>query len=296
VKIGFIGVGYMGRHMARNILNGGHDLTIFDISKDAAEELLSLGATWATSPGQAAEASDVVFTSLPRPQDVEEVVAGEGGILSGARSGTAYFDLSTTDPATIERIANQAEAKGVRILDAPVSGGTAGADNATLCVMVGGDRDAYDEFKAVLDLIGDKVMYCGDLGAGAVCKIVNNLIGLSTGVLLSEAFTLGIKAGVDAETLFTAVAGSSGATQAMQGFPNGIFKRNFDPGFQLDLAAKDVGLATQLGRELRVPMEMSNIAQQRYITAQNEGWGRLSAGAVARIQEERSGVEIAPPD
>jgi 3-hydroxyisobutyrate dehydrogenase-like beta-hydroxyacid dehydrogenase len=162
--------------------------------------------------------------------------------------------------------------------------------------MVGGDRDTYDEFKTVLDLIGDKVMYCGDRGAGAVCKIVNNLIGLATGVLLSEAFTLGIKAGVDAETLFTAVAGSSGNTQAMQGLPNGIFKRNFDPGFQLDLAAKDVGLATQLGRELRVPMEMSNTAQQRYITAQNEGWGRLAAGAVARIQEQRAGVEIAPPE
>ncbi len=286
----------MGRHMARNILKGGHEMTVFDISKEAAEELLSLGATWANSPGQAAEASDVVFTSLPRPQDVEEVFAGEGGILSGAHSGTAYFDLSTTDPTTMERLATQAESRGVRVLDAPVSGGTGGAEDATLCVMVGGDRDTYDEFKTVLDLIGDKVMYCGDRGAGAVCKIVNNLIGLATGVLLSEAFTLGIKAGVDAETLFTAVTGSSGNTQAMQGLPNGIFKRNFDPGFQLDLAAKDVGLATQLGRELRVPMEMSNTAQQRYITAQNEGWGRLAAGAVARIQEQRAGVEIAPPE
>lgn len=293
VDIGFIGVGFMGRHMARNILKGGHNMTVFDIDREAAEELLSLGARWAASPRAVAETSEVVFTSLPRPQDVEEVASGEGGLMGGMRSGTAYFDLSTTDPATINRIAEIGAARGVQVLDAPVSGGTGGAEAATLCVMVGGDRETYDRFKPVLDLIGDKAMYCGGIGSGAVCKIVNNLIGLSVGVLLSEAFTMGIKAGVDAQTLFQAVSGSSGNTQSMSGYPNGIFKRNFDPGFQVDLAAKDVGLATQLARELRVPMEMSNIAQQRYIDAQNKGWGRLAAGAVARVQEERAGVEIA---
>ena len=158
--------------------------------------------------------------------------------------------------------------------------------------MVGGDEDAYNRCKPVLDRIGDKVMRCGDLGSGAVCKIVNNLIGLSVGVLLSEAFSLGVKAGVDAQTLYDAVKGSSGNTQSMQGFPSGLFVRNFDPGFQLDLAAKDVGLATDMGRRLRVPMEMSNVAQQRYIAGQNKGWGREAAGAVAKVQEERAGVEI----
>ena len=294
MRIGFVGVGYMGRHMARNLLKGGHDLTVFDLNRTAAEELLSLGATWASSPGEVARASEVVFASLPRPQDVEEVATGEGGILSGASRGMAFFDLSTTDPATIERIAAAGGSQGVHVLDAPVSGGTVGAEKATLCVMVGGDRSVYDQYKPALDLIGDNVMYCGDLGSGAVCKIVNNLIGLSVGVLLSEAFTMGIRAGVDAQTLFDAVSKSSGKTLAMQGFPNGLFKRNFEPGFQVDLAAKDVGLATQLGRDLRVPMEMANIAQQRYIDAQNKGWGRLASGAVARVQEERAGVEIKP--
>ena len=225
---------------------------------------------------------------------VEEVASGEGGVLSGAGRGSALFDLSTTDPSTIQRIATRAEASGIHVLDAPVSGGTAGAEAATLCVMVGGDRETYDRFKPVLDLIGDKVMYCGGLGSGAVCKIVNNLVGLSVGVLLSEAFSMGVKWGVDAQTLYEAVSGSSGNTNSMHGFPSGIFKRNFEPGFALDLAAKDVGLATQLGRELRVPMEMSNIAQQRYIDGQNRGFGRMAAGAVAMVQEERAGVEIAP--
>lgn len=294
MKVGFVGVGFMGRHMARNVLNGGHEVKVYDLSREAADEVLSLGATWANSPREAAEDSEVIFTSLPTPQVVEEVASGEGGVLSGAARGSALFDLSTTDPTTIQRIAARAEASGIQMLDAPVSGGTAGAEAATLCVMVGGDRDAYDRFKPVLDLIGDKVMYCGGLGSGAVCKIVNNLVGLSVGVLLSEAFSMGVKWGVDAQTLYEAVSGSSGNTNSMHGFPNGIFKRNFEPGFALDLAAKDVGLATQLGRELRVPMEMSNIAQQRYIDGQNRGFGRLAAGAVARVQEERAGVEIVP--
>ena len=294
MKVGFVGVGFMGRHMARNVLNGGHEMKVYDLNREAADELLSLGATWSSSPREAAEGSEVIFTSLPTPQVVEDVASGEGGVLSGAGRGSALFDLSTTDPSTIQRIAARAEAGGIEVLDAPVSGGTGGAEAATLCVMVGGDRDTYDRFKPVLDLIGDKVMYCGGLGSGAVCKIVNNLVGLSVGVLLSEAFSMGVKWGVDAQTLYEAVSGSSGNTNSMHGFPNGIFQRNFEPGFALDLAAKDVGLATQLGREMRVPMEMSNIAQQRYIDGQNRGFGRMAAGAVAIVQEERAGVEIAP--
>ncbi len=294
MNIGFVGVGFMGRHMARNILNGGHAMKVYDANPEAADELISLGATWAGSPREAAEGSDLIFTSLPTPQIVEEVASGEGGVLSGARRGAAYFDLSTTDPATIQRIAARGESRGVHVLDAPVSGGTTGAEAGTLCVMVGGDRAIYDLHKPALDLIGDKVMYCGGLGSGAVSKIVNNLIGLSVGVLLSEAFTLGVKWGVDAQTLYEAVSQSSGDTASMHGYPEGIFQRKFEPGFQLDLAAKDVGLATQLGREIRVPMEMSNIAQQRYIDAQNRGLGKLAAGAVAKVQEDRAGVKIMP--
>ena len=158
--------------------------------------------------------------------------------------------------------------------------------------MVGGDVEVYERFKPVLDLIGDKAMYCGPLGAGAICKIVNNLVALSVAVVLSEAFTPGVKAGVGPQTLYEAVSRSSGNTERMQSFPNGLFKGNFDPGFQVDLAAKDLGLATQMGRDMGIPMELSNLVQQRYIEAQGRGWGKQEASAVIRLQEERAGVEV----
>ena len=292
MKVGFIGVGFMGKHMARHIIEGGHELTIYDISETAAKDLVDLGAKWANSPSIVATNSEVIFTSLPTPQDVEQVVIGEGGLLDGAIEGTTFFDLSTTDPETITRISESTSQKGVTLLDAPVSGGTTGAEEGTLCVMVGGDKSKYDKYKSVLDLIVSQVVYCGNLGAGAVCKIVNNLIGMTLGVVLSEAFSLGVKAGVDPMTLYNAVSMSSGETRQMHTFPTGLFEGNFEPGFKLDLGSKDVGLATNLGRSLRVPMEVSNLVHQKYVEAQNKGWGGQSTTAIAKLQEERAGVEI----
>ena len=296
MNIGFIGVGLMGRHMARNILKGDYELTIYDINKHAASELLELGASWASSPAEVAAVSEVVFTSLPRPQDVEEVVLGEGGILAGANSGTTYFDLSTTDPDTITRISKACANHGVTVLDAPVSGGTIGAEKATLCIMVGGDKDKFDKYKVVLDLVGSQAIHCGNIGSGAVCKIINNLISMTLGVVLPEAFSLGVKAGVDPMTIYKAVSMSSGETRTMHSFPDGLFTGNFQPGFKLDLAAKDVGLATEMGRSLSVPMRVSNLIQQEYVNAQNQGLGSDATHAIAVLQEERSGVEIRRTD
>ena len=296
MKVGFIGVGFMGQHMAKHILDEGHDLTIYDISETAAKNLVKAGAKSVSSPSEVAAISEVIFTSLPTPQDVEQVVLGEGGILAGALEGTTLFDLSTTDPETITRISNSAAQRGISVLDAPVSGGTIGAEQGTLCVMVGGNKNNYDRYKSVLDLIGNQVVYCGNLGAGAVCKIVNNLIGMTLGVVLSEAFSLGVKAGVDPMTLYNAVSMSSGETRQMHTFPTGLFEGDFSPGFKLDLGSKDVGLATNLGRSLRVPMDVSNLIHQKYVEAQNRGWGEQSTTAIAKLQEERAGVEIRKVD
>ncbi len=292
MNIGFIGIGRMGGFMARNLVKGGHTLTVFDTHKEAAEELLSQGASWAESPRAVAAASQAVFTALPRPQDVEVVALGDCGILDGAAPGLAYFDLSTTDPDTIHRIAAAAKPKGIHVLDTPVSGGVSGAEQATLCIMVGGDPSVYTSYKPLLELIGEKVIYCGEQGMGAVCKIVNNLINLGNYVLVSEALTLGLKAGAQTEILFEAISHSSGNTECMQEFPASLFQGNFEPGFQLDLGAKDVGLATKMGRQLCLPMELANIIEQRFTEARNRGWGQLASVSVTRLQEEQAGVKI----
>ena len=224
MNIGFIGIGRMGRFMARNLAKGGHNLTVFDTQKGTAEELLSQGASWADSPSAVAAASQVVFTALPRPQDVEAVALGDSGILNGAARGLAYFDLSTTDPDTIHRIAAAAKPKGVHVLDAPVSGGVSGAEQATLCIMVGGDQSVYDHHNALLELIGEKVIYCGEQGMGAVCKIVNNLINLGNYVLVSEALTLGLKAGAQTEVMLKQSLTVPGIPSVCRNFRGVCFK------------------------------------------------------------------------
>ena len=292
MKIGFIGIGRMGRFMARHLADGGHNLSVFDLNKESASEVLSRGASWMESPRAVAALSEIIFTSLPMPKDVELVATGPDGVLSGATPGSIICDVSTTDPDTIRHIAAAAQLKGVHVLDSPVSGGAIGAERATLCMMVGGDESVFARAKPVLELLGKTVVHCGALGSGAVCKIVNNLINLGSYFLVAEAFILGIKAGVSTQTLFDVISNSSGNTQSMQEFPGGLFDGNFDHGFQLDLAAKDVRLATELGRRMGVPMDSAARIEQQYTEAQKRSWGQMSAISVVRLQEERTTVEI----
>ena len=291
-RIGFIGIGNMGRIMTRHLLDGGCELSVFDIDRESASGILSRGASWAGSPREVAAASEIVFTSLPMPRDVEAVATGAGGILEGAAPGTILCDVGTTDPDTIRRIAAAAEPAGVQVLDAPVSGGTIGARSASLCIMVGGEETAFARVRPVLELLGKTILHCGPLGSGAVCKIANNLVNLGSYFLVAEAFALGIRAGVQTQTLFDAISNSSGNTQSMQEFPGGLFAGNFGEGFALDLAAKDIGLATQLGRRLGVPMDSAARIEQQYAEALGRGWGRSSAVSVVRLLEERANVEI----
>lgn len=298
MKIGFIGLGNMGRHMARHVLEGGHDLTVFDLSREAGRPLEEAGATWANSPAETARGADIVFTSLPVPANVLEVATGEGGVLSAISPGAVLVDLSTIDPDTAVTLDAATRAAGAHALDSPVSGGTVGADRGDLCLMVGGDQEIFERVAPVLNLIGDadKLVYCGGIGTGSICKLANNLLGLSTSVMISEAFGMAMKAGVDARTLYNVISASSGDSAALRGWSTSILKGNFEPGFMVDLAAKDVGLATQLGRSLGLPMEAANLAQQRFIEAQLRGWGKESMQAVGRIQEERAGLEFRFPE
>ena len=207
-----------------------------------------------------------------------------------------YIDLSTNSPGVIRRIHETCAAKGVTALDAPVSGGVHGAAAGTLAVMVGGDQAVFHRIKPVLEAIGSNVAYCGPIGNGMVCKICNNLVTMGAGVILGEALTLGVKAGVDLGVLAQVIGKSSGSCYRLtERFPRFLFKGNFQPGFATSLAAKDVRLATELGREYGIPMEISNLVDQRHVEALRRGWAEEDSDAVVRIQEEKAGVQLRLP-
>ena len=293
MRLGFIGTGNMGNPMAANLIRAGHQLTVHDLRREAATNLLEMGAEWADSPRDAVPGNEVVFTSLPVPRDVEVVLLGEGGILEGAGEGSIYVDLSTNSPTVIRRLHEVCAAQGISVLDAPVSGGTYGAAAGTLAVMVGGEERVFNQVKPALDAIGSHVVYCGDIGSGSVCKICNNLLSMGIGVLLSEALTMGVKAGVDLAVLADVIANSSGSCRRLtEKFPRFLFQGNFEPGFATALAAKDVRLATDLGREYGIPMDLANLVDQRHVEAMFRGWGAEDSDAVARIQEEKAGVQL----
>jgi 3-hydroxyisobutyrate dehydrogenase len=297
MKVGFVGLGNMGNPMATNLVKAGHELTVHDLRREAATNLLEMGANWADSPREVVPGNDVVFTSLPVPRDVDAVVLGENGIMEGATPNTVYMDLSTNSPTAIRRIHDVCAERGVPVLDAPVSGGVYGAAAGTLAVMVGGDQAIFDRMKPTLDAIGSHVVYCGPIGNGMVCKICNNLLSMGIGVLLAESLTLGVKAGVDLEVLADVIANSSGSSRRLtEKLPRFLFKGNFEPGFATALAAKDVRLATDLGREYGIPMELSNLVDQRHVEAMFRGWGPEDSDAVCRIQEEKAGVQLRLPN
>ena len=297
MKIGFIGTGNMGKPMAGNLIRAGHQLTVHDLRREAAIDLLESGATWADSPQDAVQGNEFVFTSLPGPGDVEAVALGEQGVLNGMTDGTAYVDLSTNSPTVIRRIHQRFQERGFVVLDAPVSGGVYGAANATLAVMVGGDKEVYERVRPALEAIGSNVFYCGAIGNGMVCKICNNLLSMGIGNLLAESLTLGVKAGVDLEVLVDVIGKSSGGSRRLEEkLPRFLFKGNFEPGFAAALAAKDVRLATDMGREFGLPMDLSNLIDQKHVEALARGWGERDSDIVALLQEEKAGIQLRIPE
>lgn len=296
--VGFIGLGNMGGGMAGNIQKAGYPMVVFDLREEATRPFLEAGARLGNSPSDVAERCDVTLTSLPGPREVELVSTGTEGILEGIKPGSVYIDLSTSRPTLIRELDVKYRAKGVHVLDAPVSGGKSGAQSRNLAVMVGGEREIFDRVKPLLDAFGDKVFYAGEIGAGSVAKLVHNMIGHGVRQAIAEGLTLGVKAGVDPEPLWECVRrGSLGRMNVLhEGVARTLFRGEYDPpSFALELARKDIGLATDLGREFNVPMPVANLAEQIAIEAMNRGWGGLDSSVTIRLQEEQSGVEVRAP-
>ena len=293
-KVGFVGLGTMGANMAFNCLQGGNDMIVHDIRRESATPHLEAGAVWADTPREVAESSDVVFTSLPGPVEIEAVALGESGLLEGLTEGKTYFDLSTNSPTVIRHIHEVMAARGVSVLDAPVSGGPRGAKSRNLAIWVGGDKDLFDKYKSVLDSIGDKAYYVGPIGCGAVAKLVHNCSGYIIQTALAEVFTMGVKAGVEPLALWQAVRrGAQGRRGTFEGLAEHLLPGNFDPpDFALRLARKDVDLAVGVGREFDVPMKLANITLAEMTEAMNRGWDGRDSRVSMLLQEERAGVEV----
>jgi 3-hydroxyisobutyrate dehydrogenase len=296
--VGFVGLGNMGGAMAANVLRAGYPLVVHDLRPEPARRLGDRGARLAASAGEVARLADVTLTSLPGPHEVESVAAGPGGILDGIRPGAVWVDTSTSRPTLIRELEGRFRARGAHVLDAPVSGGTTGAETRNLAVLVGGDRAVYERVKPVLDAFGDKVFYAGAIGAGSVVKLVHNMIGHGIRQAIAEGLTLGVKAGVDAEAVWEGIRrGAAGRMHILhEGLPRTLLRGQFEPAmFALALARKDIALATELGREFGVPLPVASLVEQIAIEAMNRGWARLDNTVTIRLQEEAAGVEVRAP-
>jgi 3-hydroxyisobutyrate dehydrogenase-like beta-hydroxyacid dehydrogenase len=294
VKLGFIGLGTMGRHMARHLVEAGHDVTVHDLRREAADEHLALGAVWSDSIAGVAEGAAAVFTSLPGPPEVEAVVLGAGGLFAAMAPDSAYFDLSTNSPTVLRGIGERFAERGVHTFDAPVSGGPRGAASKKLAIWLGGDAAIYPRYEPVLRDFSDQPVLVGPIGAGSVAKLVHNCAGYVVQTALAEVMTLGVKAGVDPLELWKAVRqGAIGRRRTFEGLADQFLPGEYEPAaFALRLAHKDVSLACALGREKGVPMRLANLTLEEMTEAMGRGWAGLDSRSSMRLQQERAGVEI----
>jgi 3-hydroxyisobutyrate dehydrogenase len=294
IRIGFIGLGTMGARMAGNFEKAGHPLIVHDRRRAAADPFLAAGAAWAETPAAVARGATLIFTSLPGPPEVESVALGEDGLLAGAHAGTVYFDLSTNSLATVTQIHAAFAARQAHMLDAPVSGGPAGAASGKLALWVGGDAAVFRRHEATLAAIGDQVRHIGPIGSGTIAKLVHNCAGYAVNTALAEVMALGVKAGLEPLELWRAIRqGAVGRRRTFDALAGNFLAGTFDPpNFMLKLAHKDVSLATALGRQLGVPMRLANLTLEEMTEAMGRGWGERDSRIAMTLETERAGIEI----
>jgi 3-hydroxyisobutyrate dehydrogenase-like beta-hydroxyacid dehydrogenase len=291
MKIGFIGLGMMGKGMAANLQKAGHDLVVHDLRRAAAEPFLAKGAVWADSPKAVAEQVEIVFTSLPVPADVEAVALGPNGLIDGLKPDGAFFDMSTNSVAVVRKINQVFAEKNLYMLDSPVSGGPGGAASGKMAIWAGGDEQQFNRHKRVLDAMGDQARYIGPIGSGTIAKLVHNCTSAVIGVALAEVMTMGIKAGVAPLDLWEAVRqGATGRQRTFDRLGKFLSSSYDPPDFALRLLHKDVSLAVGLGKEVAVPMRLANLALEELTEAMNRGWAQRDSRVGGLLQVERSGI------
>jgi 2-hydroxy-3-oxopropionate reductase len=292
MKIGFIGLGIMGKPMVRNLIKGGYSVMVHDINAASVAELTSAGATAGGSSLNTASEADVIITMLPDGPDVEKAVLGENGILEGARTGSIIVDMSSISPIVSQKIGEICNAKGVGFLDAPVSGGEPKAIDGTLTIMAGGDQETFDNVLPILQKMGSSVTLTGPIGAGNVTKLANQIMVACNIAAMGEALVLATRAGLNPEVVFNAVKGGLAGSTVLNAKAPMVIARNFKPGFRIELHEKDLRNALLAGESLKVALPLTSLVQQMLISLMNEGKGSLDHSAIVNFIEDMAGIEV----
>ena len=288
--VGFIGLGIMGRPMAKNLLKAGYSLVVHSRSRGPVDELVGAGAKAATSPRDVASQCDVLITMLPNSPDVDLVALGKNGIVEGAKSGLIFADMSTISPIVSQKIGATLASKGVKMLDAPVSGGEQGAINAALSIMVGGDKAVFDQVLPIFQAMGKTITLLGPLGFGGFTKLANQIIVAGNLTALAEALTLARKAGLDRDLTLTALAGGLAGSKCLEQKRANYVNDTYNPGFKIDLHYKDLGLILESARELGVPLPATAVVQELFNALRVKGRGGLDHSGVITLLEDLAGV------
>jgi len=291
-RVGFVGLGIMGKPMARNLVDAGHELTVHNRSPEKANELGEAGATVAKSPKEVAENTDIIITMLPDSPQVSEVVAGEGGVLEGITEGSLIVDMSTISPVVTEELSEAVKEKGASMLDAPVSGGDVGAIEGTLSIMVGGEEADFHRAKPLFEAMGKTITHVGPVGAGQVTKAANQVVVALTIEAVAEALVLGSAGGVAPEKVLEVLSGGLAGNKVMEVKREKFLSHKFDPGFRSELHHKDLGIALAAGREYGVVLPVTAVVDQMLLAMRKKGWGGEDHSALLRIIEDLSQHEI----
>ncbi len=290
--VGFIGLGIMGKPMAKNLLEAGHELVVYNRTREKADELASDGATVAESPMEVAERSDVIITMLPDSPQVEEVLVGDNGVLEGVKEGALIVDTSTISPVVTEELAAKVKERGASMLDAPVSGGDVGAIEGTLSIMVGGSEGDFERARPLFEAMGKTVTHVGGTGAGQVVKAANQIVVALTIEAVSEALVLGSKGGVAPEKILDVLSGGLAGNKVMEVKREKMLTHSFDPGFRIELHHKDLGIALAAGREYGVTLPVTAMVDQMLQELRMRGRGDRDHSALLTLIEDSSGHEI----
>lgn len=291
-KIGFIGLGIMGKPMSKNLLKAGYDLTVCDINASAVAEVVALGAKAASTPKEVAAQTEIIITMLPNSPQVKTVVLGENGVIEGAKPGTIVVDMSSIAPLAAQEVAKALAEKKVEMLDAPVSGGEPKAIDATLSIMVGGKQAIFDECLPILKCMGASAVLVGEVGAGNVTKLANQIVVALNIAALSEALVLATKAGVDPELVFNAIKGGLAGSTVMNAKAPLMLDRKFDPGFRINLHIKDLANVMETAHEVGVPLPLTSGVMEILQALKVDGLGNADHGAIVRYYEKLSQVEV----